>query len=60
MGILIKEHFKSGRVMVSFRSDWREVFVISNSYGMGDSLFFPLRRSGKNSGGGRYHPSITV
>jgi hypothetical protein len=27
-----------GRVMVSFRSDCREGFVISYSYGMGDPL----------------------
>ena len=44
--------FRSGRVMVSFRSDWREVFVISNSYGMGDSLAFRFEEAGRTVEGG--------
>jgi len=52
--------------MESFLSDWRpatssaesEAFVISNCYGMGDSLA-PIRRIGEQ-GGGRLHPSVTV
>ena len=44
--------------MVSFRNDWREAYVISYSYGMGDPLA-PSEAEG-NSGGGRHHPSVTV
>ena len=45
-------------VMRSFLSDWREAYVISNSYGMGDPLD-PSEVEG-NSGGGRHHPFVTV
>ncbi len=38
--------------MKSFRGDWWEAYVISNSYGMGDPLA-PSEAEG-NSGGGRF------
>jgi len=41
-----------------FLSDWREVFVISRRYGMGDPLA-PDPKGRENSGGGRHHPSVT-
>jgi len=41
-----------------FRSDWREVFVISRCYEMGDPLA-PDPKGRENSGGGRFHPSVT-
>ena len=43
--------------MGAFLSDWREAFVISKSYGMGDPLA-PIRRI-EEQGGGRLHPAVT-
>jgi hypothetical protein len=39
-------------VMRSFRDDWREAYVISNSYGMGDSLASRFREVGRTAEGG--------
>jgi hypothetical protein len=39
-------------VMRSFRDDWREAYVISNSYGMGDPLAFRFREAGRTAEGG--------
>jgi hypothetical protein len=46
--------------MRSFRSDWREAYVISNSYGMGDPLAFRFEETERTAEGGRHHPSVTV
>ena len=45
--------------MRGFLSDWREAFVISECYGMGDPLA-PDPKVRENSGGGRIHPSVTL
>ncbi len=39
-------------VMRPFRSDCREVYVISNSYGMGDPLASRFREAGRTAEGG--------
>ena len=39
-------------VMISFRDDWREAYVISNSYGMGDPLAFRFGEAGRTAEGG--------
>ena len=39
-------------VMVSFRSDCREAYVISKSYGMGDPLDSRFREAGRTVEGG--------
>ena len=39
-------------VMRSFRSDCREAYVITNSYGMGDPLASRLREAGRTAEGG--------
>jgi hypothetical protein len=39
-------------VMKSFRSDWREAYVISNSYGMGDPLASRFEKAGRTAEGG--------
>jgi hypothetical protein len=35
--------------MVSFRSDCREAFIISNSYGMGDPLASRFEKTGRTA-----------
>ena len=39
-------------VMRSFLSDWREGYVISNSYGMGDPLASRFKEAGRTAEGG--------
>ena len=39
-------------VMKSFRDDWREAYVISNSYGMGDPLASRFGEAGRTVEGG--------
>jgi hypothetical protein len=39
-------------VMRSFRDDWRKAYVISNSYGMGDTLAFRFIEAGRTVEGG--------
>ena len=48
------EMFSHTKIMVmrSFRSDWREAYVISYSYGMGDPLAFRFREAGRTAEGG--------
>jgi hypothetical protein len=38
--------------MRSFRDDWREAYVISNSYGMGDPLASRFSEAGRTAEGG--------
>ena len=40
--------------MVSFRSDWREAFVISFNYGMGDPLASRFEEVGRTAEGGGF------
>ncbi len=48
----------SRKVAMSFRSDWREAAVFSRLI-CGGSPGFPLQRSGKNSGGGKFPSQIS-
>ena len=45
-----------GRVMVSFRDDCREDYVISNSYGMRGPLASRFKEEGRTAEGGLTRP----